>query len=189
MRGCGQGVSPEEQPLRAWPNSMDHSPLAIFTTQVPIAVPQKAARAGTEFHQACGSPSRARLFNLSNVRLMVRHAHVLSPVFGRDLPRQPGCDCQIQHGFVHALGVHVDLDFAAARGHAIKNAFPEIVTTFFHAALSVNAESYAADGGTCFQKGADGVAAIWPMGLARESFSRVIRFRAIDPFVAMHPET
>ncbi len=52
----------------------------------------------------------------------------------------------------------------------------------------MNPEGDSADGGACFQQSTDSVAAIGPMGLVRAPFNRVIRFRTVDPFVAMHPE-
>jgi len=82
---------------------------------------------------------------LADVRLVVRHAEVLGPVLGRDLHRLARAQCSIDHALVHALGVHVDFDSAAACRHAVKHSFPELIAPLRDSALAVHAEGDAAD--------------------------------------------
>ena len=73
---------------------------------------------------------------------------------------RPVRDAEIDHGLVHALGVHVDLDLAAARGDALEHGLPELVAALLDAALAVDAEGDAADRGAGLQQRAHGIAAI-----------------------------
>ena len=113
---------------------------------------------------------------------------MLGPILGRDLDGQAGGDGCVHHRLVHALGVHVDLDPAAAGGDALEDGLPELVAAFLHAALAVNTKGDAADGGAGFQQHADGIAAVGSVRVRGEPFDGVVGVGAIDPFVAVHPD-
>ena len=107
---------------------------------------------------------------------------------GEILIGRPVATRGVHHGLVHALGVHVDLDLAAAGGDAVEDGLPELVAAFFDAALAVDAEGDAADRRAGFQQRADGIAAVGAVRFRGEPFDGVVGVRAVDPLVAVHPE-
>jgi len=100
-----------------------------------------------------------------------------------------GGDRHVEHGLVHTLGVHVNADGAAAGGHTIENRFPEIVAAFFDPAFAVDAEGNATNGRASLQDKANSIAAVWAVILLGDSLDRVVRIGAVDPLVAVHPQT
>src|SRR5437868_6656279 len=84
--------------------------------------------------------------------------------------------------------MHVDLDLAAARSHAVEYRLPERVTGFFHPALAVNAERDTADLRNGPQQSPHCVAAVRTMRFGRQSFDRIVRLWARDPLIAVHPD-
>src|SRR5579864_1298209 len=96
----GERVAPNQEALRAGPDTVQHTPLAIFAQQVAIAITQKAARTCAELHQACRFFPCTRPLLLANVGLMVRQAEMLGPVLGGNFHRLAAA----QRCFNHALG-------------------------------------------------------------------------------------
>src|SRR5208337_2137691 len=120
----GERVAPDQQALGTRPDAVQYTPFAVFAQQVAVAVAQETARACAELHEARRCALRAGPLLRADVRLVVRHAEMLGPVFGRNLHRLAGTQRSIDHALVHALGVHVDLDLAAAGRYAVEHRLP-----------------------------------------------------------------
>src|SRR6185437_11054190 len=156
--------------------------------QVAVSIAQEAARAAAESHQRAGLFFRFGAFQLADIGLMIGHSHVLGPEFWRHAERHPGRRCNIEHLLSHAFWMHIDFDGAPASSHAVENRFPEIEATFLYAAFAVYAESNATDRRALLQKQTHRIAAIRTVRGFVQSLDRVIRIRAIDPLVAVHPK-
>src|SRR5450759_2945784 len=178
--GGGQRVAPQKQTLGAGPDAVQHAPLAVFAQQVAVAVAEEAAGSGAELHQAGSFAPGLGPFDLADIGLVVGHAEVLGPVLGRNLDGKSGGHRGVHHGLVHALGVHVDLDLAAAGGDALEDGLPELVAAFFDAALAVDPEGDAADCGTGFQQRPDGIAAVGPVRIRGKPFDGVVAVSYTD---------
>ena len=152
MRGGRDRVAPQQESLRAGPNSMHHAVAAIFPQQVAITVAQEAAGTAAEFHQSRPFLAWFGPFQFADFRLMIGHAEMLRPILRRNFHRHAGGQRQIDHGLVHAFGMHVDFHLAPAFRHAFEYCFPKIVAPLGDSALSVDAKRDAADGRAGFQQ-------------------------------------
>src|SRR5262249_14460596 len=119
-RGCHR-IAPEQQPLCPGPDAVNDAPIPVLAQKVAVAVTEEAARSGTELHQAARRSTIFGLLLLADVGLVVRHSHVFAPIFGRDFDRHARTQRDVQHAFIHSLGVHVDLDFAPASRDALED--------------------------------------------------------------------
>src|SRR5947209_7554630 len=84
--------------------------------------------------------------------------------------------------------MHVDLDPTPAGRDAFKYCLPKVETAFFDAALAMDSESDAADRRTFLEQQPHRIAAIWAVILSGQSLDGVIRVRAVEPFIAVHPQ-
>src|ERR1700712_2232980 len=120
---------------------------------------------------------------------MVAHSQMLTPELGGHIHRKLCGESDVGHCLVHALSVHIQLHRASACRNPVENQFPELVAALLYSALPMNAEGNTANRGTCLKQSPNGVPAIHPMILLGQTFNGVVRIRAVDPFIAMHPET
>ncbi len=109
------------------------------------------------------------------------------PVLRRDVDRQPGCQGQLDHSLIHALGVHINLHPPPTAGHALKQRFPKLVTAFCDAAFAVDAKGYSADRRAGAQQRRHRVAAIRRVRRGRKAFNTIIRFWAVNPLIGVRP--
>ncbi len=188
VRRGGQRVAPDQQALRAWPDAVQDTPRTVFAQQVAVAVAEEAARTRAELHESRRLAARAGTLLLADVGLVVRHAEVLGPVLRRDLHRLARAQRGVDHPLVHPLGVHVDLDLSAAGRHAVEYRLPELVASLLDPALAVDAEGDTADLRDGLEQRTHRVAAVGAVSFGSEAFDRVVRLRARDPLVAVHPD-
>ncbi len=185
----GEGVAPEQQPLRAGRDAVRHAVTAALLHQVAVPVAREAARARAQRHEAVAvCHAGARSLRGTDVGLMVGQAEMLAPVLRRDVHRQAGGQRLLDHGPGDALRVQVDLERTTGVGHAGEDHLPEIVGALPHAALAVDAQGDAGDGGAGLEQSTDRGTAVRTVGLGREAGDGVVRLRAIEPLVAVHPD-
>src|SRR5262245_23662145 len=113
---------------------MENTPLTIFAQEIAVAVTEETAGTGAQFHETRGRAVLARPLLLADLGLVVGQAEVLGPELRRDFHRLLRAERGVDHPLVHALGVHIDLDGASARGDAVEHRLPELVAAFFDAA-------------------------------------------------------
>src|SRR5271157_5419036 len=188
VTGGEDRVGPQQQALGAGPDAPEDVEAPIFAHQVGVAVAGKTAGAGAQSHQATVMVAGRRHLLVANVSLVIRHSHVLGPELRRHLDGHARGQREVNYALVDALGVQVDLDLAAGTLHAVEDASPERVAAFGDAALTVDAERDAGDGGAGAEESGKRVAAIRAVVLGVESLDGVVRLWAVLPLVAMHPD-
>ncbi len=182
-------VGPQQQALRAGPDAPENFEAAVFAHQVGIAVAREAAGAGAQRHQAGCRGGRPWASPGRGCRPGDTACPCAPPrTSARRCTGMSGGQRQVDHALVDALGVQVDLHFAAGSLDAFEDRAPELVAALGDAAFAVDAEGDAADRGAGAQQRGQGVAAIRPVGFGVESLDGVVGVRAVLPLVAVHPE-
>ena len=125
----------------------------------------------------------------ADVGLLVAEALVLGRILRAQLHRHARSHGDRDHLLVHAFGVHINLDGAAAARDSLEQRLPEIVTALGYAALAVHTHRQTLDLRTFLQQHRQRVAAVIRMRIGSESFDAVIGIGAVGPLVGVRPDS
>src|SRR3954447_18231255 len=129
-------IAREQVPLGAGPQTKKKLGWAAPLKKVGITVPRKESRAAAQTERP--APFVIRFGNLQcpDIRLVITEALMLGGVLRSQLDGHAGRSGNIDHGLVHAFGVHIDFHLATAVGDRFKERLPERKTSFRYPALA-----------------------------------------------------